>query len=174
MHRNVHSKHHRGIELARVNAVRNNHRNDPHARREDAAKYPGHNDFAISVTFYKGTALASATILAKCADPSEEAATALASQASEDTTVVFTDLQTAACNNLKGRFSTRAIDIPKRSDTPLPYTCLEGIRGGMHSGPRMREPALLARDPKYIPHDTGGQTESIPLTYHALLLTLPA
>ncbi|XP_070388787.1 uncharacterized protein [Dermacentor albipictus] len=177
--RNMHLEHHRGRRLARVNAIRHKHRNDPQARYVDAAKYPARNAFAISVTDYRGTTLALATILAKRADTAEEAAIALATHTSEDAIVVFTDSQTAARNYMKGRVSTKAINLLKRGDTPPPYTCIMWVPG--HEGLEGNEAAHTAArasvnraSPHGIlershPHKSAEETETIPLTYQALL-----
>ncbi|XP_065288040.1 uncharacterized protein [Dermacentor albipictus] len=177
--RNMHPEHHRGRRLARVNAIRHKHRNDPQARYVYAAKYPGQNAFAISVTVYRWTTLALATILAKHAETAEEAAIALATHTSEDPIVVFTDSQTAARNYMEGRISIKAINLLKRGDTPPSYTCVMWIPG--HEGLEGNEAehtAARASINRASPHDilhrshppkSEEETETIPLTYQALL-----
>ncbi|XP_054917432.1 uncharacterized protein [Dermacentor andersoni] len=177
--RNMHPEHHRGRRLARVNAIRRKHRNDRQARYVDAAKYPGRNAFAISVTDHKSTTLALATILAKCADTAEEAAIALATHTSEHPIVVFTDSQAATRNYMKGRISIKAINILKRGDTPPPYTCIMWVPGhdGLE-GNEVAHAAARASVNRASPHEIPGmshppksaeETETIALTYQALL-----
>ncbi|KAH7934969.1 hypothetical protein HPB52_002513 [Rhipicephalus sanguineus] len=84
----------------RVNSVRKNHRNDALAQYVEATKYPARSAFPICATDHKGTALATATIVAKRADTAEDAAIALVFKATEDPIVVFTESQTVARNCL--------------------------------------------------------------------------
>lgn len=170
--RNMHPTYHKERRQARAKALLKKFSKDPNTRYTDAARYPNHHAFAISVTDQRGRELASATVPARNPETAEEAAIALAATTCANTALIFTDSQ-AACRNLqKGRISAIALKIlktcPQLPDTHVTWTPgHEGMVGNEAAHAAARGHTSRA----FLPPNTRVATGAgdIPTTYTAIL-----
>ncbi|XP_077564672.1 uncharacterized protein LOC144180160 [Haemaphysalis longicornis] len=170
--RNMHPSYHKERREARSKALLRKYAKDPNTRYTDAARYPDHTAFAVSVTDQRGRELASATIPARNPETAEEAAIALAMTTCSDRALIFTDSQAACRNFQKGRVSATALKILKtRPQLPDAYVTWipghEGMAGNEAAHAAAREHTSRAFLPPNIRAATG--TEEVPTTYRAVL-----
>ncbi|XP_077553496.1 uncharacterized protein LOC144168368 [Haemaphysalis longicornis] len=170
--RNMHPSYHKERREARSKALLQKYAKDPNTRYTDAARYPDHTAFAVSVTDQRGRELASATIPARNPETAEEAAIALAMTTCSDRALIFTDSQAACRNFQKGRVSATALKILKtRPQLPDAYVTWipghEGMAGNEAAHAAAREHTSRAFLPPNIRAATGA--EEVPTTYRAIL-----
>ncbi|XP_077532448.1 uncharacterized protein LOC144144812 [Haemaphysalis longicornis] len=170
--RNMHPSYHKKRREARSKALLRKYAKDPNTRYTDAARYPDHTAFAVSVTDQRGRKLASATIPARNPEMAEEAAIALAMTTCSDRALIFTDSQAACRNFQKGRVSATALKILKtRPQLPDAYITWipghEGMAGNEAAHAAAREHTSRAFLPPNIRAATGA--EEVPTTYRAIL-----
>ncbi|XP_077561670.1 uncharacterized protein LOC144177998 [Haemaphysalis longicornis] len=170
--RNMHPTYHKERRQARSKALLRKYEKDPNTRYTDAARYPDHTAFAISVTDPRGRELTSATIPARNPETAEEAAIALAMTTCSDRALIFTDSQAACRNFQKGRVSATALNILKtRPQLPDTYVTWipghEGMAGNEAAHAAAREHASRAFLPPNIRAATGAA--DVPVTYRAIL-----
>ncbi|XP_077541036.1 uncharacterized protein LOC144153257 [Haemaphysalis longicornis] len=170
--RNMHPTYHKERRQARSKALLRKYEKDPNTRYTDAARYPDHTAFAISVTDPRGRELTSATIPARNPETAEEAAIALAMTTCSDRALIFTDSQAACRNFQKGRVSATALNILKtRPQLPDTYVTWipghEGMAGNEAAHAAAREHTSRAFLPPDIRAATGAA--DVPITYRAIL-----
>ncbi|XP_077550100.1 uncharacterized protein LOC144163151 [Haemaphysalis longicornis] len=170
--RNMHPTYHKERRQARSKALLRKYEKDPNTRYTDAARYPDHTAFAISITDPRGRELTSATIPARNPETAEEATIALAMTTCSDRALIFTDSQAACRNFQKGRVSATALNILKtRPQLPDTYVTWipghEGMAGNEAAHAAAREHASQAFLPPNIRAATGAA--DVPITYRAIL-----